>query len=481
MRKTASMLLVLVFLTASCIMVAKPALSSADLAENSWTPKAPMHQARTALGVAAVKGKIYAIGGSTHEGSARDITAEDTVGTNEEYDPATDTWIFKEPMPTPRNGFAIATFDDKIYCIGGYLSNGAVTGINEVYDPATDTWETKAPMLTPRIGLKANAAYGKIYLIGGYVKKPGDLLLTFNITYSSLNEAYNPANDSWATMKPLPTPVSSYASSVVNGKIFVVGGVSNTSVATLNQVYDAEADTWSQGAAPPSTIAYGVAVATTGINAPKRIYILHQDLSSPDGPFNGNTVLRVYDPEKGSWSSATTPPTNRASYGVAIVNDMLYVIGGGTAAYQTYPDDWVYGPSVTLYAANEQYTPFGFRIVPPVVSLVSPENKTYSSGNLPLVFAVNKPTVWMGYSLDGQETITATGNATLDALAVGLHNITVYANDTFGNTGVSETISFTVAAPEPEPFPTVPVAVASVTSFAVAVVGLLVYFRKRRR
>ncbi len=29
------------------------------------------------------------------------------VGTNEEYDPATDTWAFKEAMPTPRVRFAI--------------------------------------------------------------------------------------------------------------------------------------------------------------------------------------------------------------------------------------------------------------------------------------------------------------------------------------------------------------------------------------
>src|SRR3972149_5562837 len=101
MRKTASMLLVLVFLTASCIMVAKPALSSADLAENSWTPKAPMHQARTALGVAAVNGKIYAIGGSTESGFIPNAYGSDVygyrangVGTNEEDDPATKRWAY---------------------------------------------------------------------------------------------------------------------------------------------------------------------------------------------------------------------------------------------------------------------------------------------------------------------------------------------------------------------------------------------------
>jgi len=44
--------------------------------------------------------------------------------------------------------------------------------------------------------------------------------------------------------------------------------------------------------------------------------------------------------------------------------------------------------------------------------------------------------------------------------------------------GASETVTFTVAVPEP--FPTVLVAVASVASIAVVIAGLLVYFKKRK-
>jgi len=89
--------------------------------------------------------------------------------------------------------------------------------------------------------------------------------------------------------------------------------------------------------------------------------------------------------------------------------------------------------------------------------------------------------------------VTISGNITLTALSNGLHNVTVYANDTFGSMGASETISFTVTAPESsetitpeptsssEPFPTVQVAVASAASVAVAGAGFLVYFRKRKR
>ena len=88
----------------------------------------------------------------------------DRFGTNEEYDPATDNWTTKSPCPLP-NRVLPYSFRDKIYCIGG-LPYGN-TGVNQVYDPATDTWTTKTPMPTPRYGLQANVVDGKIYLMGG--------------------------------------------------------------------------------------------------------------------------------------------------------------------------------------------------------------------------------------------------------------------------------------------------------------------------
>jgi hypothetical protein len=90
---------------------------------------------------------------------------------------------------------------------------------------------------------------------------------------------------------------------------------------------------------------------------------------------------------------------------------------------------------------------------------------------------VNKPAVWMGYSLDGQDNVTINGNTTIDGLSNGLHNVTVYARDDLGNTGVSETVTFTVDAP----FPVAPVTATSVAIVAVVGVGLFFYFKKRRR
>lgn len=146
-----ALFLVLVFLAASCVITVKPVRASGD----SWAAKAPMPTARGGLGVAVVDGKIYAIGGST-EGGYQGVVTGGVVGTNEEYDPTTDMWTSRKPMPTPRYYFAIAVCQNKIYCIGGSggLDSSAkeylLFGANEVYDPATDTWEQQAPMSTPR-------------------------------------------------------------------------------------------------------------------------------------------------------------------------------------------------------------------------------------------------------------------------------------------------------------------------------------------
>jgi hypothetical protein len=119
----------------------------------------------------------------------------------------------------------------------------------------------------------------------------------------------------------------------------------------------------------------------------------------------------------------------------------------------------------------------------PEVKLLAKSNQTYNQSSVEFMFTVNKPFNWIGYSLDSEKNITVTGNFTLRELTNGLHNLTVYANDTFGNTGASETIRFTVAVPEaePEPFSVVTIAAASIGAVSMSGAGLLVYFKKRKK
>jgi hypothetical protein len=87
---------------------------------------------------------------------------------------------------------------------------------------------------------------------------------------------------------------------------------------------------------------------------------------------------------------------------------------------------------------------------PPTIYIQSPENKTYAvNASIPLMFTVDELTSWMGYSLNGQPNATITENTTLSTLPDGWYDLTVYANDTFGNMG-SATVYFTVDTTKPD-------------------------------
>jgi N-acetylneuraminic acid mutarotase len=446
-RKNAVLLLVLIFLTASLIIAAKP-VSAAAPVENSWTLKAPMQKARANFGIAVVNGKIYAIGGDYGDliGNAApaDTITFHTANTNEEYDPTSDTWTFRKPMPTARALLGVAVYQNKIYCIGGYYGEYFNTGANEVYDPATDTWETRAPMPSFETSATANVVNGKIYVMS-----------------ANLNQAYDPETDSWKTKTPPPNNILSRVSAVVDDKIYLIGSQTYEMWVPTDifvQIYDPSNDSWSVGAESQISIFETAVGATAGVFAPKRIY------------FFDETETHVYDPESDTWTVGAPMLSPRVLARVAVINDTCYVVGGrsGPHGYIT-----IMKPS----AVNEQYTPFGYGTIPPEVAIVSPETKTYNVTDVSLVFTVDKPVVWVGYSLDGQDNVTVADNITLSGLSNGLHNVTVYASDKFENIGTSEMITFNIEIPEP--FPVASVAVASVATVAVVGVGLLVYFKKR--
>ena len=116
---------------------------------------------------------------------------------------------------------------------------------------------------------------------------------------------------------------------------------------------------------------------------------------------------------------------------------------------------------------------------PPAISVVSPENKTYAITDVPLNFTVTESVSWIAYSLDGQTNVTITGDIILTGLSDGPHSLIVYANDTFGYTGASETIYFSVS--QPEPFPTWIAATTVIVLIAAVAAALLVYLVKGKK
>ena len=116
-------------------------------------------------------------------------------------------------------------------------------------------------------------------------------------------------------------------------------------------------------------------------------------------------------------------------------------------------------------------------VVPPWITLLSPQNTTNASSDFELNFTVNE-TAEILYCLDGKENQTATGSLTLTGLENGAHNVTIYASDSAGNAATPQTLFFNVDAPEP--FPASLVAAISVAMVATVAGGLWGHFKKRK-
>ncbi len=149
--------------------------------------------------------------------------------------------------------------------------------------------------------------------------------------------------------------------------------------------------------------------------------------------------------------------------------------------YGKYERTYDGNPNLPAFIFDQETVCFiiNYRI-PPAITNLSIQNKTYNQNTLPLNFTTDEPASWIGYSLDGQTNVTIAGNTTLTELTEGMHSLTLYANDTVGNMGASETMYFNVEMPKEEHLPTEVVgAVGASASAAVIVFGLMLVSKKR--
>lgn len=303
-------------------------MSPARGAENSWATKTSMQVSRTGAGTAAVNGIVYVMGGSQRYNVTGNEFSYRSINATEAYNPMTDIWSQKAPMPTSRDSFGTAAYQNRIFCIGGKSASKIeatnCTGANEVYDTETNSWETRNPMPTPRYGLQANEVDGKIYLIGGWIQPESSTIAET----SKKVEIYDPATDTWSNGSQIPTAVAGYSSAIVDGKIYVISGEASGSIKTnLTQVYDPETDKWSSGLPIPMSVSSAAAGAVTGADVATAIYVIGG--SNAVYPLNGQFANQVFFLETNSWAEAAPMPVDRAGLALAVVNDTLFVMGGG--------------------------------------------------------------------------------------------------------------------------------------------------------
>jgi N-acetylneuraminic acid mutarotase len=174
----------------------------------------------------------------------------------------------------------------------------------------------------------------------------------------NFTDVYDPATDSWTTKTTIPILTAHSANAEVDGKIYVVSGnhwgndPQFFMPINLLQIYDPQTDSWSAGTQVPVGVASAAAVATSGADAPKAIYVvggltLTSD-SSGNFTYHPQKLVQVYYPANDSWSSGADMPTARYALAACILSDRVYAMGGSDA--RESPD----------LASNELYLPLGY-------------------------------------------------------------------------------------------------------------------------
>jgi N-acetylneuraminic acid mutarotase len=211
-------------------------------------------------------------------------------------------------------------------------------GLASVSPAAEGTWTTKTPMPTRRYVLSSSVVDGKIYAIGGDAG-----------SRASVVEAYDPATDTWTRKANMPMGRGAGASSVVNGRIYYMGGRLGANGANISSVieYDPMTDTWATKA---SMLTARTWLSSSVVNG--KIYVMGGALTyQGTAQDTALSTVEEYDPATDTWTSKADMPTPRACVSTSAVNGKIYAIGGspGTPWYQGLTTVEEYDPATDTW------------------------------------------------------------------------------------------------------------------------------------
>ena len=289
-------------------------------------------------------------------------------------EPASYEWASLPPIPASRQEQSVATFDDKVYIMGGITSNISFTpetnpallstlrtvSDTQAYDCKTQTWSYAAPM--PMSVNHGNAATvdGKIYILGGL---SGQNLSVWGAIPNSYS--YDPTTDTWIGLPPMPVGTSRGGCAVgVHGStIYLAGGLTmldlgpdaiQDSVALVSS-FDTKTGVWDTSLPPipgPRDHVGGGIVGNT-------FYVTGGRDHGQFNTRNNTWALDIFNPI--AWANKSPMPHGRGGLASAVVGDRyIFTFGGegnpstansvwnNTEIYDTVTDNWMIGPAMSV-------------------------------------------------------------------------------------------------------------------------------------
>ncbi|NPC43342.1 kelch repeat-containing protein [Nocardioides sp. zg-1230] len=217
-------------------------------------------------------------------------------------------WEPVDGLQTPRDDFVTAVVGDEIWVLGGMTGDrgNRLTSI-EVLDPDSGTWTTSSIELPLGLASFEGAAIGdRIFVVGGLdeTSRPTDFAAVLDTSTGT-----------WEELPRLPHARYAHTVTLHDGRIYVIGGGSAKGPVPAVDVLDVASMSWSPGTPMPHARGSHDTVSTTA-----GLYVL-------GGWWRGapSRLVQLYDPEAGSWSDGPTLPEPTARGGAAMLDERLWV------------------------------------------------------------------------------------------------------------------------------------------------------------
>jgi N-acetylneuraminic acid mutarotase len=187
---------------------------------NAWVKKADLPTASFCGAQGVIGGRLYVYAGCTRSGAHHFWR----------YDPATNTWVTRRAPPTVHQYPAAGVIEGKFYLAGGSSNSGDNLADNlalEVYNPATNSWVTRAPLPAGQAGSASGVLNKKLYVATG----------TSGGVLSTRLRVYNPATNAWTTKAWIPTARWGSAGATADGRLFVIAGLGSAGTSSEVEAY----------------------------------------------------------------------------------------------------------------------------------------------------------------------------------------------------------------------------------------------------
>ncbi|MCI0464081.1 MAG: DUF4198 domain-containing protein [Gemmataceae bacterium] len=240
---------------------------------------APLPRAVSSFGAAVADGWLYVYGG--HCTRTHQYSTEAVVGTFHRLRLSEPKTWEELPSGPALQGLAVVAHGGKIYRIGGMqprnqpgekADNHSLATFAR-FDPATKKWEDLPDLPEGRSSHDAVVVGDQLVVVGGWKMNGAGKKTDWHTTALVLDLKQQPLK--WQPVKQ-PFRRRALTAAVHDGKVFVVGGMTEDSVTELTvNVYDPAADAWATGPDLPGPRRNGFAAAA--IAAGGRLYVSPAD------------------------------------------------------------------------------------------------------------------------------------------------------------------------------------------------------------